>query len=125
VKEECSSGRRYSPLTSTTAKIVPEALNTSYGSGRVLGVYFKDRVQLGPAVIKDQQFAALVDMQKDFGHHGLLGAQFKGRKGLKHTTFMQSLADQKQISSAAFSLDLRSRGKTGIPVLHHGNPRLG
>ncbi|KAF1999133.1 acid protease [Amniculicola lignicola CBS 123094] len=110
----CYSNPRYNALSSNSSKILDEALNITYGSGATLGVFFEDDVELGNAVVKSQQFG--VATYSETASVGILGGQPGIYANRTHKTFVESLVEQKQVRSGAYSVDLRSRDETGAVI---------
>jgi hypothetical protein len=105
----CLSYPRYNPLTSTTAKILDQSINDTYGQGGVLGTYFTDEIRVGSVVAKNQSFGvAAISFNFETGIFGA-GKRPEGYP----STFIETLAAQGQINSYAFSLDLQSINNTG------------
>jgi hypothetical protein len=108
-RDYCLKQPRYDPFSSNTAAMYDKCFNFTYGSGHVLGSYFKDDVKVGSAVAKNAMFGVAV--ASDGFPAGILGAGIRASNG--PPTLIEALAAQGQINSYAFSVNYGSKNETG------------
>jgi len=105
----CNSIPRYVPGTSSKNLNTPFVIH--YGKGDTTGTYYTDDISIGSGSLKAQQFGVAtrsVDLP-----FGILGV---GPDTIlfNYPSLLRNLATQKQINSAAFSLDLHNPSSPGI-----------
>ncbi|CAO3648222.1 unnamed protein product [Cunninghamella blakesleeana] len=103
-------------------KYLNETFEVTYGSGDILGKYYKDIVTIGNFKVKNQQFGVVDEITgfrlqggtDDPNFNGLLGLGFPGLTASKEKSYnnlVLSMYEQKLIEKPMFSVFLNSREK--------------
>ncbi|KAI1111138.1 aspartic peptidase domain-containing protein [Nemania sp. NC0429] len=116
VPQFCEAFGRYDPALSTTSRKVGDRKFTiKYGSGQVMGDYYRDDIYISGAKIRNQQFG--VANTSDLVWFGIMGLGHGFGNGfIDYPLVTDSLAAQGLTNTKLFSMDLGKQIKPGAAV---------
>ncbi|KAL8364688.1 hypothetical protein RB595_003797 [Gaeumannomyces hyphopodioides] len=119
-KRFCEQFPKYSTSRSSTAKDAASTASIQYGKGNVTFRYIADTITVGSGAKIRNQIFGFATSSYDIPM-GILGLGPKlGSRGVDYPFVLDSLAEQGQIKSRAFSLDLRSVDNPNGAVIFGG-----
>ncbi|KAI1131448.1 aspartic peptidase domain-containing protein [Nemania abortiva] len=116
VPDFCQVFGHYHPAQSSTShKVGDHGFNIKYGSGQVMGDYYKDDIYISGTKIKDQQFG--VANTSDLVWFGIMGlGHGQGNGFINYPLVVDSLAAQKVTNTKLFSMDLGRQTNPGATI---------
>ncbi|KAI0104711.1 aspartic peptidase domain-containing protein [Nemania sp. FL0031] len=118
VPDFCQVFGHYHPALSSTSQKISSGshgFNIKYGSGQVMGDYYKDDIYISGTKIKDQQFG--VANTSDLVWFGIMGlGHGQGNGFINYPLVVDSLAAQKVTNTKLFSMDLGRQMNPGATI---------
>ena len=122
----CVIHKGYDGNKSSTHKPLKTRVEVEFGSGKVEGIFSRDRVQFGPLVIDNQDFGEIV---KETGpiftklkFAGILGLSFPNLSNLKHIPIFDNIMKKKKLVNNWFSFYLTDQNEKGKSQIILGKP---
>ncbi|KAI0439149.1 acid protease [Xylaria telfairii] len=116
IPDFCEAFGHYNPaLSSTSQKVNNDGFSIKYGSGRVMGPYYKDDIYISGVRIQDQQFG--VANSSELVWFGIMGlGHGQGNGFINYPLVIDSLAAQGFTNTKLFSMDLGRQVSPGAVI---------
>ncbi|KAH8159875.1 hypothetical protein CIB48_g8366 [Xylaria polymorpha] len=116
IPDFCEAFGHYNPaLSSTSQKVNNDGFSIKYGSGRVMGPYYKDDIYISGVRIQDQQFG--VANSSELVWFGIMGlGHGQGNGFINYPLVIDSLAAQGLTNTKLFSMDLGRQVSPGAVI---------